>query len=155
MREYVESLRRAGDLIEIDVPVEPRFELAAVTQRLQREGDQAILFHSVRGASMPVVTNVYGSRRRLCGIIGAEDGSFCRRWTELWPAAAGSQMPPTHVLSPAPSRVSGSLADLPWITYYEKDGGPYITSALFLARHPDTGVANLSFHRSQIISPGE
>ena len=155
MRDYIELLRARGELIEIDQPVEPRFELAAVTQRLQREGEQAVLFHNVRGAAMPVVSNVFGSRRRLCGIIGAEDGNFCRRWTELWPAAAGVHRPPVRMDGTGTARVRGSLADLPWITYYEKDGGPYITSALFLARHPDSGVANLSFHRSQIISPQE
>jgi 4-hydroxybenzoate decarboxylase len=53
------------------------------------------------------------------------------------------------------TRISGTLGDLPWITYFEKDGGPYITSALFLARHPQSGVANLSFHRSQCISDDE
>ncbi len=41
------------------------------------------------------------------------------------------------------------------ITYFEKDGGPYITSALFLARNPKNNVANLSFHRSQYISDSE
>lgn len=151
MRDYVEKLRARGELTVIDLPVEPRFELAAVTQRLQQAGENAILFRNVKGSALPVLTNVYGSRRRLCEIIGAEDGNFCRRWTELYPARAPAEF--THRAEHA--RIGGTLADLPQITYYEKDGGPYITSALFLARHPQTGVANLSFHRSQIIADDE
>lgn len=152
MREYVAFLREKGDLTIIDTPVNPTFELAAVTQRLQQKSDRAILFRNVTGSKMPVVTNIYGSRRRLCEMIGAADGNFCRRWTELWPAGPRSG-PSTR--KNEHQRVSGRLSDLPQITYYEKDGGPYITSALYLAKHPDSHVANLSFHRSQFISNDE
>jgi UbiD family decarboxylase len=149
MREYIAELRQRGDLVEIDTPVNPEFELAAVTQRLQKESDRAILFHNVVGTSMPVVSNVYGSRQRLCELIGAEDGNFCRRWNEMHPGKEPLDPPAQAAEFP---RISGGLGDLPRITYFEKDGGPYITSALFVARHPDTGVANLSFHRSQFIA---
>ena len=47
------------------------------------------------------------------------------------------------------------LTDLPQITYFEHDGGPYLTAGVFLAREPDGGIPNLSFHRSQIISDTE
>ena len=47
------------------------------------------------------------------------------------------------------------LTELPQITYFEHDGGPYLTAGVFLAREPDGGVPNLSFHRSQIISDTE
>jgi 4-hydroxybenzoate decarboxylase len=49
----------------------------------------------------------------------------------------------------------GHLGDLPAITYFERDGGPYLTSPIFIAREPDTGVANLSFHRAMIVSDQE
>jgi UbiD family decarboxylase len=52
-------------------------------------------------------------------------------------------------------RESGRLSDLPMVTYHGKDAGPYITSAIFLARDPDTGVPNLSFHRSMYVSDSE
>ena len=158
MREFIDRLQERGELTIIDTPVDPKFELAAVTQRLQERSDQVILFRNVIGSDMPVVTNIYGSRERLCEMIGAQDGNFCRRWTELWPARQTnvSIVPDiSDAVNQEHPRVSGSLSDLPAITYYEKDGGPYITSALFLARSPDNQVANLSFHRSQIISDDE
>ena len=71
MREYIADLRRRGDLEIIRTPVNPRFELAAVTQRSQQISDHALLFEDVQGTDFPVVTNVYGSRRRLCELIGA------------------------------------------------------------------------------------
>ncbi len=152
MRDYIAKLQQRGELTIIDTPVEPKFELAAVTQRLQQESDRVILFRNVIGTRMPVVTNVYGSRSRLCEMIGAADGNFCRRWTELYPGKREDQTAATKTEYP---RVSGALSDLPQITYFEKDGGPYITSALYLAKNPRNQVANLSFHRSQFISDDE
>jgi UbiD family decarboxylase len=81
MREYVARLEARGDVRVVDREVDPRFELAAVTQRSQRESERPILFRRVRGTAFPVVTNLYGSRRRLCELIRADDGRFCRRWT--------------------------------------------------------------------------
>lgn len=152
MRDYIAKLRERGELTIIDTPVDPEFELAAVTQRLQERSDHIILFRNVIGASMPVITNIYGSRRRMCEMIGATDGNFCRRWTELYPGKREEQKAAkkTEYL-----RISGSLSDLPQITYFERDGGPYITSALFLAKNPQNKIANLSFHRSQCISDDE
>jgi 4-hydroxybenzoate decarboxylase len=47
------------------------------------------------------------------------------------------------------------LSDLPQITYHEKDAGPYITAGIFLAKEPETGVPNLSFHRCMHVSDAE
>jgi 4-hydroxybenzoate decarboxylase len=156
MRDYLARLAAAGELRVVEREVDPRFELAAVTQRSQRESDQPLLFRRVRGTSLPVVTNVYGSRRRLCALIGAGDGRFCRRWTELMRAGRGMGAGPATVPAPdgAPP-VEGRLADLPGITYCEKDAGPYITAGVFLALEPETGVPNLSFHRAMHVSDGE
>ena len=51
--------------------------------------------------------------------------------------------------------VDMKLTELPQITYFERDGGPYLTAGVFVAKEPDTGVPNLSFHRAQIISDTE
>jgi len=104
---------------------------------------------------MPVVTNVYGSRRRLCKLVGAEDGNFCRRWAQIMKGMKSAGHGRFAAQTNAGTLLSGSLKDLPWITYFEKDVGPYITSAIYLARHPETGVANLSFHRSMLVDDRE
>lgn len=152
MRDYIAKLQQRGDVTVIETPVQPKFELAAVTQRLQQESDRVIMFRNVIGASMPVITNIYGSRQRLCEMIGAKDLNFCHRWTELYPR---KQQDIPDVKRTDYRRISGSLSDLPQITYFEKDGGPYITSALYLAKNPVNQVANLSFHRSQYINNDE
>jgi len=151
VRDYFEKLRRAGQVREISREVSGRHELAAVTQASQRESEAPLLFHKVAGSRFPVMTNVFGSRARLMDMIGATGGSFCRRWTEVMGKVA-----PTPLVTAAPSDLEQiRLTELPQITYFERDGGPYLTAGVFLARDPDSGVPNLSFHRSQIISDSE
>jgi len=151
MRAYIDQLRRAGQVREIAREVSGRHELAAVTQASQRQSDAPLLFHKVTGSRLPVMTNVFGSRPRLMQMIGASDGSFCRRWIELMRRPSL-----TPRIVSAPNDLEDiRLTDLPQITYFERDGGPYLTAGVFLAREPGGGIPNLSFHRSQIINDGE
>ncbi len=151
MRKYFEGLQRAGAVREITREVSGKHELAAVTQASQRESDAALLFHKVAGSRFPVMTNVFGSRARLMDMIGAQDGSFCRRWVELMRSPA-----PAPQVTATPNDLEEiKLTDLPQITYFEHDGGPYLTAGVFLACEPGGGIPNLSFHRSQIISDTE
>jgi 4-hydroxybenzoate decarboxylase len=152
MRDYVSKLSERGEMRVIDREVDPRFELAAVTQVSQRESELPILFRRVKGSDFPVVTNLYGSRARLCELIGAEDMNYCRRWTELVEGEAEN----AGLQSVAAGELQrGKLSDLPLVTYFERDAGPYFTSAIYLAREPETGTPNLSFHRSMYVSDGE
>ncbi len=151
MRAYLDSLRAAGDLRVVGREVDPRHELAAVTAAFQERYDGAILFENVRGASMPVVSNVYGSRRRLCETIGAPDLAFCPAWSRLVARA-----PDRAELKRVPgNRRPSALSALPQPTYFEKDAAPYITAGILLAEHPETGIPNLSFHRAMHVGDGE
>ncbi|MCL4745113.1 MAG: UbiD family decarboxylase [Burkholderiaceae bacterium] len=155
MREYLEHLIARDGVRVVEREVDPKFELAAVTVRSQAESDAPVLFRRVRGSSMPVVTNVYGSRRRLTELIGAEEGGFCARWQQL--SIRQACAPDTIVPSRAtdvPVRPT-SLSSLPRITYFEKDAGPYLTAGIYLAKDPETGVPNLSFHRAMMVSDAE
>ncbi len=155
MRNYIDWLKNANQLLVINKEVDPKYELAAVTKKVQTQGDQAVLFNKVRGTRLPVVTNLYGSRRRLCDLIGAPLDGFCLTWkglvekcTEFSDASIVTGEPSTEIQH-------GKLSDLPLITYHEKDAGPYFTSAIYIAKDPDTGVPNLSFHRSMYVSDQE
>ncbi|OGA27715.1 MAG: decarboxylase [Betaproteobacteria bacterium RIFCSPLOWO2_02_FULL_65_24] len=151
MREYVEQLIEQGSFRIVEREVDPRFELAAVTVRSQAESEAPLLFRKVKGSRLPVVTNLFGSRSRLCELIGAADGNFCRRWQEL----LGAREPLRDTPARAPEHRERRLCDLPQVAYFEKDAGSYITAGIFLAKEPDSGVPNLSFHRAMTVSDTE
>ncbi len=158
MHDLLKSLGSKGALLRISRPVDPKHQLAAVTRAVQRAGGEAVLFESVTGSAMPVVSNIFGSHQRLCDMIGSGEQTFCQRWialTEACIAAAPGSFTRPATEAEAGGFISGTLSDLPAITWHGRDGGPYFTSAIFLANDPETGVANLSFHRSQQISDQE
>ena len=150
MRDYLDQMAAQGRLRIVEREVSGQHEIAAVIAASQRESDAPVLFRHVTGSVHPVVSNVFGSRPRLGEMLGG-GASFCRRWTELM------RMPPQAPVSVAepPGLEPLRLTGLPQITYFERDGGPYITAGVFLANDPETGVPNLSFHRSQIIADDE
>lgn len=154
MRHYLARLKARGELITIDREVDPRFEVAAVARRLQRETRHPVLFNNVRGARLPVLMNLYSDHQRLREIIRCGEQTFCQRLVDEIALAATLE----HYAEPDPTpgaRHAGTLSDLPILTYHERDAGPYITSGVFLANDPDSGIPNLSFHRSMVVSDTE
>ena len=139
----------------VEREVDPRFELAAIVGRSQKESDYPVLFRNVKGTTMPVISNIYGSHARLCEIIGTTRGNFCRHWQTLVDDNSGPDRAYTCESAVAEERIHGKISDLPHITYFEHDAGPYITAGVFLAKEPDTGVPNLSFCRSMMVSDDE
>src|SRR5215469_5920353 len=95
MRQYLEKLRARGELLEVHRPVNPKHELAAVTDAAHRRWGKPILFHNVVGTKLPVLTNIYGSRARLAEIIGIGPDEFCKKWNDLANIASRREMPPT------------------------------------------------------------
>lgn len=154
MRHYLEKLKASGELLVIEREVDPRHELAAVARQLQRESTAAVLFRNVRGSRLPVVTNVYSQHSRLKEIIRCGSRSFCERLAEE--IEVSRAMARWHEDDASEEEwISGKLSDLPILTYHARDGAPYITSGVFVAKNPQTGVPNLSFHRSMLISDDE
>ncbi|MGE0800557.1 MAG: UbiD family decarboxylase [Lautropia sp.] len=148
-------LRARGELLVVEREVDPRHELAAVARRLQDQSRKPVLFNRVRGHTMPVLMNLYTDHARLCEMVGAGEQTFCERLEQLTTQpAAGSNGPGTTPDDTTPW-MAGCLSDLPLLHHHTRDGGKYITSGVFLARNPSTGVPNLSFHRSLFVSDDE
>ncbi len=156
MREYINQLRAAGELLDIHRQVNPKHELAAVTKAVQKSGEKVPLFHDVEGASMSVASNIYGSHKRLCDLVGVTEGStFCERWAALSENTGHAWPDCVETIGRPDDLVDGKLSDLPLITYHAKDASPYFTSAIYISKEPDTGVPNLSFHRSMYVDDSE
>lgn len=155
MRNYMQRLRDRGELLVVDKQVDPYHELAAVTAAAQKRWGKAILFTNVKGTRFPVLTNIYGSRDRLAELIGIQASDFCRQWSNLSNLGTGMKEGDFFSTDTQPELIDCKLSDLPLITYSDRDGAPYFTSAMFIAKDPETGVGNLSFHRSMYISDEE
>jgi UbiD family decarboxylase len=156
MRDYMARLDARGDILHVRREVDPKHELAAVTHAAVRQRGKPLLFHKVKGTRFPVLTSIYGTRERIAEVLGIAPKDFCRKWSKL--ASAGAAANERLLVETAGNEsdyVECKLSDLPLITYSERDAAPYFTSAMFIAKEPESGVGNLSFHRSMYVSDQE
>ncbi len=153
LRAALARLDGDGQLLRVRREVDPKFELAAVTRRVQLGPNLPVLFEKVRGTPFRVVSNVYGNYGIVARMLGTELSGVAATWAGLMTeldrpglAASPGEAPPVREVP---------FAEVPHITYCEKDAGPYLTASVVLARDPDTGVPNLSYHRMQMIDATE
>lgn len=69
---FLSQLDQNGELLRISEPVESEFEIAEITRQIfsTREQSPALLFDQIRGHTIPVLTNLFGTRERICKAFG-------------------------------------------------------------------------------------
>lgn len=149
---FVEQARRDGDLLEIDRPASPYLEIAAVARAT--DGGPAVLFRNVVGhPGRSVLTNVFGDRRRIARMCGVHPDYLPRHLAD----AARSPIPSAAVRDVPCQAVAVTtgidIAKTVPITQQTRDDAGYvITGGLVLARDPETGAFNGSYHRMRVLS---
>jgi 2,5-furandicarboxylate decarboxylase 1 len=152
IRDFVAKLEANNDLAVIDYEV-TREAVPFMIKAEEAGKNRAILFRKVRGASMPLVANLYGSYARYGLGVGGDE-------TTLWDRIQRAVANPV----PAPVAEDGPCFEvvhkdpdltriLPTIQYHPLDAGPYITSGIVFMKDPDTGRRNVSFIRFMVKGP--
>ena len=160
---FIRALEEAGELVRIKTYVNPRLEIAEITDRVSKMpgGGRALLFENT-GYDFPVLMNAYGSQRRMCMALGVDhlddvakeiEGLFALLASpkeslldklKLLPKLSqfASWMPKVkkgrgecqEVVMTAPD-----ITKLPVITCWPKDGGPFVTLPVIHTKDPLTG----------------
>jgi UbiD family decarboxylase len=150
---FLSRLEEADEIIRIRKEVSPEFEACAVIGKIQRELNKAVFFNRVKGHNIPLASNLFGSFDRVSTIFGSEKELLVSRLSRIEediPCVLSSETSHRKRL-----KVNELGSQLPIVTHYEKDAGPYITGGLILAKDPESGVRNLSYHRMQWTTGGE
>lgn len=172
-RDYIKALEDAGELIRIKVEVDPELEVSEIASRVMADVGPALLFENVRGSSMPLLINAFGSRRRICMALGVDaldeiseritalieikPPQSIREALRLLPKVAQvRKFPPRSTTRAASQEVvhrddQVDLTTLPIIKCWPEDGGRYITLGQVITRNPETGAQNLGMYRLQLV----
>ena len=156
-RGLVKLLEERGELYRISRPVEPRFEMPAVMEQVERQR-RGFLFSHVKGARFPLVGGVLNRMECYGWSLGSSPG-------EPYTAAdLDARFEQAKAAGIAPRQVAGgpvkdvvrtgadiNLADLPVPTVFELDSGAFITAAVGIARNPRTGTLNVGVYRTLIL----
>ena len=169
LRSFLDHLSRDGDLVEIRAEVDPHLEAAEIHRRVIAAGGPALLFTNVKGADLPLVTNLLGTARRAESAFGERPARLIRRLVEFVETA----LPPTPAAlwgardlglallkvglkrgrgGPVTEVVTNDvrLDRLPAMTTWPEDGGPFITLPLVFTEHPDGRGHNLGMYRLHV-----
>ncbi|MBM12633.1 MAG: 3-octaprenyl-4-hydroxybenzoate carboxy-lyase [Chloroflexi bacterium] len=150
-RTALGRLDRARRLQKVTKPVSPEYEVAGLMKAY--DGGNALLFESVDGYEWPVIGNLFGSPEN-CQVCFDTDVEGLRH---LMSGAIHRPLPPKQVDSEIAAQqvVHDEQIDLasllPVLTHSLSDAGRFITAGVVLARNPETGVNNASFHRLQLL----
>src|SRR5690348_2058905 len=168
LRSFLDALRKENELIEITAEVDPYLELAEIHRRIIDEQGKALLFHNVKGSRFPVVTNLFGTKRRIDFAFGTRPVEFVKRAVE----AAERLIPPTAgklweyrdlglaalklgtkrarlgpVLESKQEKID--LEEIPFIQLWPEDGGYFNTLGLVYTESPTDKKHNLGIYRMQ------
>lgn len=176
-QQFINALEQAGELCRIKTYVDPKWEIAEITDRISKSGGggKALLFENT-GYSFPVLMNAYGSERRMCMALGVEQLDDVAREIEglfrlLTAPKEGlieklKLLPKLREFSTWMPRVrkgrgacqdvvidQPDITQLPVITCWPKDGGPFVTLPVIHTKDPNTGSRNVGMYRMQVFGP--
>lgn len=176
-QQFINELEKAGELIRIKSYVDPKLEIAEITDRISKEpgGGKALLFENT-GYEFPVLMNAYGSERRMCLALGVEKlDDIAANIESLFKLLTGpkeglldklrllpklsefaSWMPKVKKGRGACQEVvmdTPDISKLPVITCWPYDGGPFVTLPVIHTKDPNTNIRNVGMYRMQVFGP--
>ncbi|HRP56485.1 menaquinone biosynthesis decarboxylase [Agriterribacter sp.] len=176
-QEFIAALDSAGELLRVKTYVDPRLEMAEITDRISKSGDggKAILFENT-GYAFPVLMNAYGSEKRMGMALGVQHLDDVAKEIEalfklltkpkesiidklnLLPKLGqfASWMPKVKSGRGACQEVvmdNPDLGKLPVITCWPRDGGPFVTLPVIHTKDLSTGIRNVGMYRMQVFGP--
>lgn len=155
LRAFLDQIASGGGLLRISESVARDYEISAVAMELDRlKRFPALLFDNVQGTEFPILTNLFASRRNFAAALGiAEEAlieELARRNDQVIEPVLCDKAPVQEVVYKGKDL---DLGVLPIMTHFSQDAGRYVTNAIVIAKDPDTGVRNASFHRMQVKGP--
>ena len=177
LRDFIHKLEQLDELKRISHAVDPALEMTEISDRVLRAGGPALLFENPIGHSIPVLTNLFGTPKRVALGMGEDNVSALREIGKLLAFLKEPEPPkgfkdamktlPIYrkVLDMAPKVVKKAacqkviwdgddvdLNRLPIQTCWPEDAGPLITWGLVITKGPNKERHNIGIYRQQVIA---
>src|SRR5712692_2213351 len=158
LRSFLDLLRSENDLVTVDAEVDPYLEVAEIHRRVIERGGPALLFTKVKGSRFPVVTNLFGTPKRIELAFGPRPEQFVRELVsvaesllppnraELWKHRSlvreffklGTKTVSRGTVTEIIDRLA-RLDQLPVLTTWHEDGVLFITQPPVSTENPTSG----------------
>lgn len=153
IRALLERVEKDHDLIRIQREVDPVLELAAVVRATDM--GPVILFDKIKDyPGRRVISNIFSDRSRIAAWCGVAPEYLPRFLAD---AAAHPVAPVEITDAPCQQEVLTKniniLETIPITKQTAQDAGYVITGGIVLARDPESGDFNSSYHRMRVLGP--
>ena len=171
LRDFIKALEKNKELKRIPFEVDPRLEITEFADRAVKNGGPALLFENPKGSKIPLLINAFASMKRMELALQVKSvdevaGRISEYLEMRMPEGLINKLKMLPKLAEMgaffPKIVSKgdcqevvkhdgfSLRDLPVLTCWPDDGGPYITLPMVFTRNPETGKRNCGMYRMQV-----
>lgn len=157
LRTFLEQLREARELIDIRESLEVDYEAGAICRQLADEDGPAAMLHSVGGFTMPLVVNVYGTRRRVAMALGVREEDLLDHVAKRLKTRIKTERCDAPAARCQEVVLTGPAIDIekwPFPLWNLGDAGRYVTAGCIISRHPEFGW-NIAYHRGLIYNKSE
>jgi len=142
LRSYLGQIDKITELAIVKKKISAKYEIAAITAKM--DGSKAIMFENVKDSKFRVVSNLVGTKRRFAQAIGTTENKI---HDKVIRAINNASKPRIISKGKFMENHSRNLYDLPIITHFEKEPGPFITSSIVYTKNQESDTQNSSFHR--------
>lgn len=167
LREAINDLDSSGQLLRIDLPIDPNIEAGVIQRRVYQAGGPALLFNNLKGCGFPAAANLFGTLERTRYLfrdtlkhvetlikLKLEPKSLLQNPAALLSApAAAFHLLPKKVKNGPILQCQTSLGKLPQIKSWPDDGGAFVTLPQVYSESslkPGLRSSNLGMYRVQI-----
>ncbi len=174
LNEFINVLETHNELIRIKQPVNPELEITEITDRISKSNthNKALLFENT-GKNFPVITNMFGSYKRICLALGVNNLNDIGKdlksiFTEISEPKKTffdklKLLPRLKEISSwMPKVINGKgkcqeiidlnpdINKIPVLKCWPEDGGKFITLPMVITKDPVTNIRNIGMYRMQI-----
>jgi UbiD family decarboxylase len=150
LRSYLQQLTNSGELLTLSAPVSKTYEMTGILKKME---PRPVLFENVKESPFHIIGNLLCSKADFAHYFGIQVKDIIPTLTHAIESRATCPVIPSapcqEVIIEQPD-----LDALPILRHCALDGGNYISSGVFIARHPKYG-QNLDFHRAMQFSKTE
>ncbi len=176
LQEFLDFLFLKKEIKVVNRRVSTRLEISKITSKESKRpfGGKALFFKNVKDSFYPVITNVFGSSRRMAYALGMKSLNHISQLlekhikqidiktnqdalellsaiikkTDYAPQLIKKNVPICQEVINTGDNVN--LYDIPTLFNLKKDGGNLITLPVVFTKDPDTGARNTGIYRMQI-----
>ena len=154
-RGYLDYLEKTGKLLRVKKKVDVKHEIAAGIRKTSDNDGPALVFENIKGyPGWRVAGGLYATKKLMALALETkpDEHKLLQRYLEC-----DEKRVKPKLVSTGPVKeiiIKGDDVDLtkmPILTYCEKDSGPFLIPAADIAKHPETGIQNVTIGRRKVL----